>query len=132
MPDPIVREIKAPQMDTGSPRPTVTATDTALSLRYFDFDDSAVQIEFSGALAHYFGPPNDEALHGHPLAAFGLTHYAAFEVDNSRWIKDLRDMNRVHPRHVDSLFDSYRHFVWTFHDTTFECVAESFIVSPSS
>jgi hypothetical protein len=126
--DPIVREIAAPAMDTGAPCPTIAADDHDLSLTYCRPDGTRVRIVFTFPLVHYFGPPNDETLQGHPLAAFGLTHYATFEVGNSRWIEELRKMNRVHPRHDDSRFDRYRHFVWTFHDNTFECLAESFEV----
>jgi hypothetical protein len=63
------------------------------------------------------------------MAAFGLGHYGAFEVRNSRWIEELRNMNRVHPNHSDSQFDGWRHFIWTFHDNTFECLAERFVVA---
>ena len=84
------------------------------------------RIAFTGALVHYFGPPNDETLHAHPLAAFGMSHYGAFEVRHSRWIEELRTMNRVHPHHNDARFDRLRHFIWAFHDSTFECLAEGF------
>ena len=102
------------------------ATEDALSLTYFGPGNACVRIAFAGALVHCFGPPNDETLQAHPLAAFGLTRYAAFEVRHSRWIEELKAMNRVHDRHDDALFDGYRHFIWTFHDSTFECLAEGF------
>jgi len=38
-------------------------------------------------------------------------------------------MNAVHPRHSDAHFAALRHFVLTFHDATFECVAASYSVS---
>src|SRR5262249_17748356 len=73
--------------------------------------------------AHYFGPPNDEALSGHPLYRKGLRHYGVCEVKNSSWVRALERMNRVHPSHHPRMFSRYRHFVFTFHDTTFECIA---------
>ena len=118
-------------MDTGSPRPVVTATDNGLSLTYFGPDDEQFQITFIRPRVHYFGPPNDEALEGHPMAAFGLGYYSAFEVRNSRWVEELCKMNRVHPNHSDALFDGLRHFIWTFPDSTFECLAEGFAVGES-
>ena len=40
-------------------------------------------------------------------------------------------MNAVHPYHSPELFSSYRHFVLSFHDTTFECVAKDYSVDVS-
>ncbi len=38
-------------------------------------------------------------------------------------------MNSVHPRHTPEwFFERKRHFIFAFHDSTFECVAESFEV----
>ena len=62
------------------------------------------------------------------MAAFGLRRCGAFDVRHSRWIEELRTMNRVHPRHNDGDFDRLRHFIWTFHDSTFECLAEAFVI----
>jgi len=36
------------------------------------------------------------------------------------------EMNRVHPHHSDEAFKEYRHFIFYFHDTVFECVAKSY------
>ena len=54
---------------------------------------------FEHCYAHMFGPPNDEALRGHPLAGRGLRPYAAFEIRQSSWLRRLERMNSVHPRH---------------------------------
>jgi hypothetical protein len=73
-----------------------------------------------------FGPPNDEAFAGHPLSVRGLTPYGVFEVKNSSWVRRLERMNSVHPRHKPERFARLKHFIFTFHDTTFECIAEGF------
>lgn len=73
-----------------------------------------------------FGAPNDETIGGHPLVAYGLGPYDFFEVINSPWIEDLRNANRVHPRHSDALFSGRRHFIATFKDVTFEVVCRGF------
>jgi|SRR5215203_780731 len=71
-----------------------------------------------------FGYPNDEALAGHPLYGKGLEAYEIFEVLDSNWIAQQREQNRVNfpdpPRKIPTL----RHFVFTFHDSTFECLAD--------
>jgi hypothetical protein len=83
-------------------------------------------VRFVRPYASMFGPPNDEAFAGHPLAERGLHPYGAFEVQHSSWIRSLEKMNSVHPHHRAERFDEYRHFVLVFHDTTFECVATGY------
>jgi hypothetical protein len=91
--------------------------------------ESVALVEFTRAYAHMFGPPNDEAFGGHPLAARGLGPYAVHEIQDSSWIRRLERMNAVHPSHRPDHFADYRHFIFAFHDTTFECVAKSFSVT---
>jgi hypothetical protein len=77
-----------------------------------------------------FGYPNDEALAGHPLYARGLGCYGVFEVLGSSWIQQMTAQNRVcFPKTPDS---TRRHFIFTFHDSTFECVADSLRASLST
>jgi len=61
-------------------------------------------------------------------SGMGLRPYSAAEVRTSSWIRSLEHRNRVHPSHRPESFERYRHFILAFHDTTFECVAESFDV----
>jgi hypothetical protein len=84
---------------------------------------------FKWPTAHMFGPPNDEAFSGHPLASRGLHPYAVFEVRVSSCIRKLERMNSVHPFHNRERFlEGCRHFVFAFHDSTFECIADRFEV----
>jgi len=121
-----VEELKElPRQSTGAPVPFLLAEDGELILAYLvesEADEAAV-IEFESVHAQYFGPPNDEALSGHPLYQRGLRFYCAYEVQNSSWIRALERMNRVHPKHRRGMFGRCRHFIFTFHDTTLECVA---------
>src|SRR5438128_903088 len=61
-------------------------------------EDIAI-VQFKLCRAHMFGPPNDEAFAGHPLAGRGLHSYAAFRIENSSWIRQLERMNSVHQYH---------------------------------
>ncbi len=124
-----------PAMDPGAPEPLIVATELEVRIAYLGcdtghqaFEDSepVVLARFRSARAHYRGPPNDEALAGHPLYARGLKHYAAFEVLESSWIRELEVMNRGHVHHNPGNFVTLRHFIIAFHDTTFECVAEGY------
>ena len=126
--DRVVELVDIPQQDVGAPMPVLLASGGCLVIAYLlvtgDNDEREFAVvEFDLVYAHYFGSPNDEALSGHPLYARGLRHYAAYEVFDSSWIRSLERMNRVHPRHDPRRYDDRHHYVFTFHDNTFECVA---------
>jgi hypothetical protein len=114
-----------PQQSAGAPVPLVIADDSELLLAYrlAPLAEEVAIVEFDMPLAHYSGPPNDEAIQGHPLYPKGLKPYSAYEVCASSWIRGLERMNRIHPHHSPAMFSRCRHFVFTFHDTTFECIA---------
>lgn len=143
--DSIVELRDVPRSDTGAPCPMVLSTEGALLLCYFrqfplnddemksvgsggeyETDEASLLVEFRLWRAHMFGPPNDEAIRGHPLADRGVRPYGVFEVKNSSWIRGLERMNRVHRLHRPEQFQDLRHFIFTFHDSTFECVAPDF------
>jgi hypothetical protein len=90
-------------------------------------DAGTATVEFVRCMATRFGYPNDEALRGHPLYNSGLSAYDVFEVIGSPWIRRLTEQNRVaFPSTPDS---TQRHFIFTFHDSTFECIADDLRVS---
>lgn len=143
--DIVVELTDVPQSSVGAPCPMVLASEGWLRLAYYleqsdeDWDGKTVRmvsettegelcalVLFKGIRAHMFGPPNDEAFSGHPLASRGLGPYAVFEVQNSSWIRGLERMNSVHPSHSAARFRAYKHYVFAFHDSTFEAVAEGF------
>ena len=141
-----VIELKdVPQSDTGAPSPAVLSNERVTLLVYlvqqkpFPFDgrvltDADVEmfrperalIEFHSCRSYMFGSPNDEAFAGHPLSGRGLHPYGAYENQNSSWIRQLERMNSVHSSHDPKRFEGLRHFIFAFHDSTFECVAESY------
>lgn len=144
--DTIVELFDVPKPDIGAPLPLLLCNESHLILAYLvsesdaDWDGSYVTmvtpdseglavacIRFTSPSAHMLGPPNDEAFDGHPLAGRGLHPYAVFEVHNSSWIRKLERMNAVHPGHNrEQYLEGRRHFVFVFHDSTFECIAHGF------
>lgn len=141
--DTVVESAEAPQPDAGAPLPIVVCDEHHLLLAYAvsfscaSWDGNQITmmspewggmtiacVQFKWPLAHMFGPPNDEAFSGHPLADRGLELYAVSEVHNSSWIRKLERMNSVHRSHNRERFlEGLRHFIFAFHDSTFECVA---------
>jgi hypothetical protein len=83
-------------------------------------------VRFSSCYAYYSGAPNDEAFEGHPLKQAGLHPNGGFEIKNSSWIRRLEKMNSVHPHHNPDRFWASKHFILTFHDSTFECIADGY------
>jgi hypothetical protein len=137
-----------PQSSVGAPLPIVLSDEHKILLAYIiedtpsDWDGSSVRVvdpstpgeplalvEFTAYWSFMFGAPSDEAFHGHPLAGRGLHPYGAFEIENSSWVRQLEKMNSVHPYHKSERFERLRHYIFAFHDSTFECVADGFTVS---
>jgi hypothetical protein len=147
--DTVIEITDIPPWDTGAPLPTLMCTDHRLVLTYFiqeagpwhpvsqpgirdaspQIDERVALVEFVDYLSVMFGFPNDEAFLGHPLAKRGLRHYGAFRVADSSWIRSLAQLNTVHPNHYPGLFEGYAHFILAFHDSTFECIAEDYVVT---
>lgn len=146
--DQVIELHEVPRSSVGAPNPIVLAGEHDVFLAYYlqntpeGWDGTTVRIvgadsegepvavvKFKRCTAHMFGPPNDEAFSGHPLADRGLNPYGVFEVKNSSWIRKLERMNAVHPYHDKQRYmENKKHFIFAFHDTTFECVAEGFTV----
>jgi len=111
--------------------PIVLSDESKILLAYITRypDESLALVEFDLYWTYMFGAPNNEAFEGHPLATRGLRPYGAFRIADSSWVRQLERMNSVHPNHNSNRFDALKHFVFAFHDSTFECVAESFTIS---
>jgi hypothetical protein len=141
-----------PQSSIGAPCPAVIATEHSLMLIFFlddqdpewngttvrvvgidSTEEQCAVVHFLRPSIHSLGPPNDEAFGGHRLAKKGLEPYGAFEVLNSEWIQLLEKMNSVHHRHDRARYlEGKRHFIITFHDSVFECVARGYRVEQMS
>ena len=89
-------------------------------------------VTFKNCASAKLGHPNDEAQHGHPLAGRGLRGYTAQIVKNSPWLKEVAKTNSVHPGDRPEMWTSLNHYVFWFHDSTFECLAKSYEVEVSS
>lgn len=88
--------------------------------RHLDAAGIAV-VEFQRCLLTRFGHPNDEARCGIPK--YVGCSYGIYEVRDSSWIKAVVAANR---HSFPATTDDYvrRHFLFAFHDSTFECLAD--------
>jgi len=140
--DMVVQLEGAPQSSVGSPRPLVIADEQSVVLGYYlqepgiwqlpeaerggSGDESFAIVTLTRCRAHMFGPPNDEAFSGHPLAIRGLRPYGTYRIEHSSWIRQLERMNSVHPQHCPEGYGELDHLIFAFHDSTFECVCQGF------
>jgi hypothetical protein len=85
-------------------------------------------VEFEDCLSAKLGSPNDEVFEGHPLQGRGLKAYKPQRVENSHWLRELERINSVHRLYRPDLWKDLNHYVFWFHDSTFECVARAFRV----
>jgi hypothetical protein len=136
-------ELPSPKMDVGAPMPMVLEGRWCIYLLFYKVslpdsvsvenntaeNETLVIIKFLRNLIYKFGSPNDEVLHGHPYYPLGLTAYSFFEVKNSDWIKELMKINSVHSYYNKENWKDDKHFILTFKDETFECIADGYEIS---
>ena len=85
-------------------------------------------VELIGCKITKFGYPNDEAWSGIPWTkdlAYGI-----FEIKDSPWIKELDELNRY--SFPDTPDSDNRHFLFLFHDSSFECIADDLGIEVSN
>lgn len=104
-------ELAPPPDATGDPLPIVLAKDGAVILSYVAGRELTVMATFPICHEHHFGGPDAKSLPKHPLAARGLKAHGAFEVRGSSWAASQEEPKR------------WKHFVFTFRDSLFECLA---------
>ncbi len=129
------------EMDTGAASPTVLSNENELfvifygdSRRQSDFpqewntvyDTGVFVLKFTNCLKHTFGMPGDETFRGYRYYAVGMRPYSFYELNVPDWIEELQAIDRAHPRFNPDKWPQYKHYIITFHDSMFECVAQGF------
>lgn len=132
--DTLIRLSEFPRPDSGAPCPIIMAEEHRLVLAYWEIDDPPYEaptaplavIRFERPYLHLFGPPTEESTAGHPLADRGLHPYSLFRVAHSSLVRHLMRMDSVHRCYDPRRFEPLVHYIFPLHDSTFECVAESY------
>lgn len=129
------------EMDYGAPSPTVLSNDNELFIAFYGdrasisfipqerntiYDTGIFVMKFRRYLKYTFGIPGNETINGHPYSKLGMRSCAFYELRNSDLIKSLEVMEKVHPYYDSKKWELYKHYILTFHDNMFECVAEDF------
>ncbi len=61
-----------------------------------------------------------------PYYKLGLRSCSFYELKNSDLIKELEKIDQIHPYYNADKWKKFKHFILTFHDNMFECVAKEF------
>ncbi|MES1221433.1 MAG: hypothetical protein ABUT20_38385 [Bacteroidota bacterium] len=130
-------------MDFGSPSPTIISNDNELFIAFYAdkeststipqvrntiYDTGIFALKFKMYLKYTFGLPGEETMQGHPYSKFGMKPYSFYELRKSDFIKSLQDIEKVHPAYNPEKWKMYKHYILTFHDNMFECIAQGFEV----
>jgi len=131
--DEVVKLEGVPKSSVGAPLPMVVSGEHTTILTYYVENtpeilekltvrttegEPVAVVRFNHCLAHFLGVPDETTLHLHPLSSRGLSAHGAYLVENSSWLRKLTQ--EAHTFHSLNL----KHFVFTFQDSTFECIAE--------
>ncbi len=124
-------------MEAGAPDPMFFSTGNKTLVVFFGtlihdsetLDINRVMIEFTGCIKSSLGSPNNETLHGHPYYSLGVRSYGFYELENSDLLTQIVEIQSVHARFNPARWKLYKHYVITFHDELFECIAREFTIS---
>ena len=145
--DKVIELTEVPQCSFGAPCPVILSGEHFLHLAYYlqeqeEWDGKTVRfadgqrsdelcalVRFKMVESYMFGMPSEDTLAGHPLYERGLRRYKVSEVSHSSWIRALKRTDAVDRQGKPERFAHLRHYIFPFHDRTFECVAASFELS---
>jgi hypothetical protein len=144
--DTVLEEADVPWPLPGAPLPCALATEDALLLAYYTnarrssvpsnipnlVSDSSMGtiavVDFRFPAAYFSVPISNEILDAHPLTVRGLSNYKVFTVENSSWIRRLTAAQYYHDRPHPGAYSDSKHYVFVFHDSIFEAVADGVTV----
>ena len=89
---------------------------------------SIALVDFIDCNAWKYGGPNVDVLSGHPLWGRGLDPNAAHMIAHSRWLAQEEKINQVHPQYNPDRWKTRKHYLLSFRDKTFECLASDYTI----
>lgn len=119
-----------PECDTGAPSPTVLASEHKVVLSYYTNEGVVCYIIFSHCFEFRMGMPDENKIEKHPLGSSGLMGYEFQKVNNSSWIADVENQYQTISDYSRD-GRKYEHYIFTFHDRSFECISSGFEIKIS-
>lgn len=120
-------------IDYGAPLPIIISSDNDLYISFYvddssetEFKEKRLVMKFNLCLKYTFGMPGNETIYGHSYSKLGLESGAFYELKNSDLIEQLKEIDKIHSYYNHDKWKMYKHYILTFHDNMFECVAIDF------
>ncbi|MFD2562877.1 hypothetical protein [Aquimarina rubra] len=119
-----------PECSIGAPCPTIVASEHKVVLSYYTDDDTICQIIFSHCFEFKMGMPDENMIEKYPLGASGLMDYEFQKVNHSSWISAIENQYKTISEYSRD-GRKYEHYIFTFHDRSFECISSGFEIKIS-
>ncbi|MGE8430272.1 MAG: hypothetical protein ACN6O7_20500 [Sphingobacterium sp.] len=129
-------------IDYGAPSPTILSNDNELFIAFYaqnsnmyalqptesniNYEQGIIALKFKMCIKYTFGMPGNETLHGHPYGKLGMESCSFYELRDSDFIKSQQEIEKVHSYYNEERWKTYKHYILTFHDNMFECIAQDF------
>ncbi|MGV0755488.1 hypothetical protein ACTS95_03850 [Empedobacter brevis] len=115
-------------IDDGSPSPKILSDSNNLFLNFMVDDENfnTITLKFLNYHIYKIGYPGNETLCYHPYTELGINSSDFYLVNDSMWMNELREIDKNHPYFSDKKWNSLNHYIITFHDDLFECIAKGF------
>lgn len=121
-------------IDWGAPTPTILAKESKLLLLFYGAYDDEDEIylpkqklnilTFHFIAQYTWSSVSNENIYFHPYSSFGLESCGFYILEDSDEIKRLKQ--KINAK--SSRWDNQKHFILTFYDSMFECIAENYEV----
>ena len=121
------------KINPASPSPIVFSTMEGTCICFYlipedgmALNTARIILKFRVCIEYTFGGPSGELVYGHPYYELGLDGSLFYELQDSDWIKACERINSIHPQHDPERWKKFKHYILTFHDNMFQCIAEGF------
>lgn len=85
-------------------------------------------IKFFGCESVKYGGPNDEVMNAHPLAGQGIECGEFYILRNSKWKRELEEINCCHEQYNSNNWKKIRHYILVLREHVLECLAKAYTV----
>ena len=116
-----------PEIMVGAPCPVVFADEHVVYLSYYDVEGDVALVRFEHCFEFKMGMPGEDQISKSPYSGLGLVNFEVHTVVNSPWLDELESRYKV----ISSFSRNereYFHYIFAFHDRTFECVSSGYFV----
>jgi hypothetical protein len=120
-----------PEIMVGAPNPMVFSDEHLVNLAYYDTEDDVALVKFEHCFEFRMGMPSEDKISKGPYSGLGILNFEPHIVENSPWIEELEKRYEVISEFSRGERE-YIHYLFAFHDRTFECVTSGYKVEKYS